>query len=52
MGHGSTFCYQDVHEIFVKHAALSAFENGVNRNFNIGRYRHMNKDHYDALIPT
>ena len=52
LGYRSAFCYQSVHEIFAEHAALSAFENNGKRDFDIGHYRHMTKDDYDAFMPT
>ncbi|BFM48817.1 nitrate reductase [Marinomonas sp. THO17] len=52
LGYRAAFSYQDVHEIFVEHAALSAFENGGKRDFDIGHFSRMNKQEYDALVPV
>ena len=51
LGFRSAFSYRSVHEIFVEHAALSAFENNGKRDFDIGGLRHLNKHTYDALLP-
>jgi assimilatory nitrate reductase catalytic subunit len=52
LGYQSAFSYRNVHEIFVEHAALSAFENNGKRDFDIGHFSQMTKDEYDALIPV
>jgi len=52
LGYQSAFSYQSVHEIFVEHAALSAFENNGKRDFDIGHFSQMTKIEYDDLIPV
>ncbi|MEO9274892.1 nitrate reductase [Marinomonas sp. 5E14-1] len=52
LGYQSAFSYRNVHEIFVEHAALSAFENNGKRDFDIGHFSQMTKEEYDALIPV
>ena len=52
LGYRSAFSYQDVHEIFAEHAALSAFENAGKRDFDIGHFSCLTKKQYDALTPV
>ncbi|PYF84307.1 MULTISPECIES: nitrate reductase [Marinomonas] len=52
LGFQSAFSYQDVHEIFAEHAALSAFENNGKRDFDIGHFSQITKAEYDALTPV
>lgn len=52
MGYQSAFSYQNVHEIFVEHAALSGFENNGTRDFDVSYFKHLTKTSYDALVPT
>lgn len=49
MGHGAAFPYQAPSEIFAEHAALSAFENDGNRDFDLSG---LVNARYDALPPT
>lgn len=51
MGHGSAFRYSDPFEIFAEHAALSAFENGGARDFDIGSCADLDASSYDDLEP-
>lgn len=52
LGFQSAFSYQNVHEIFAEHAALSAFDNHGKRDFDIGHFSQISKAEYDALIPV
>lgn len=52
MGFVSAFNYQQPHEIFAEHAALSSFKNNGRRDFDIGHYSQLDKAGYDALVPT
>ncbi|MCV2402311.1 nitrate reductase [Marinomonas sp. C2222] len=52
LGYQSAFSYRSVNEIFVEHAALSAFENNGKRDFDIGHFSQMSKEEYDALVPV
>lgn len=47
----SGFDYHHPSEIFAEHAALSAFENGGRRDFDIGDYRNTDELAYHALMP-
>lgn len=51
MGFGSGFAYGSPAEIFAEHAALSAFENDGNRDFNIGAHSGIGLGTYNALEP-
>lgn len=45
------FAYQSPREIFCEHAALSGFENGGTRGFDISYYAALDDDSYQALQP-
>jgi assimilatory nitrate reductase catalytic subunit len=47
----SGFDYGSPREIFDEHAALSGFENGGARDFDIGTLQGLSEDEYDALQP-
>jgi assimilatory nitrate reductase catalytic subunit len=51
MGHGAAFSYNDPAEIFAEHAALSAFENAGQRDFDISSCAAINDEQYDDLAP-
>ncbi|HML29981.1 MAG TPA: molybdopterin-dependent oxidoreductase, partial [Hyphomicrobium sp.] len=51
MGFGSTFDFTSPSEIFAEHAALSAFENQGARDFDIGAFRNISHEDFDALEP-
>jgi assimilatory nitrate reductase catalytic subunit len=51
MGFAAAFSYGSVAEVFREHAALSAFENGGVRDFDIGGLADISDDDYDALDP-
>ena len=52
LGFSAAFSYQNVHEIFAEHAALSMFENNGKRDFDIGHFAQITKAEYDSLIPV
>jgi assimilatory nitrate reductase catalytic subunit len=52
MGFGAAFDYRNAAAIFREHAALSAFENGGERAFNLGGLAAIDDDAYDALEPV
>ncbi|MBY8917917.1 molybdopterin-dependent oxidoreductase [Nitratireductor sp. L1-7-SE] len=51
MGFGEAFAYDTAAEIFREHAALSAFENGGKRDFDIGAYQDVPDADYQDLQP-
>lgn len=51
LGHGAAFAWTGVADIFREHAALSAFENGGVRDFDIGDKAEITDADYDALEP-
>ena len=51
MGFGDAFTYNSPAEIFAEHAALSAFENDGNRDFNIGAHSGIGLSAYNTLEP-
>jgi assimilatory nitrate reductase catalytic subunit len=52
MGWGRAFPYRGPAEIFREHAALSGFENGGRRVFDIGALATLSDDDYELLPPT
>ncbi len=52
MGHGDAFAYTDPAEIFAEHAALSGFENGGARDFDIGALATIDGGAYEDLEPV
>ncbi|PTM38693.1 nitrate reductase [Bosea sp. 124] len=52
LGFGEAFAYAGPVEIYAEHAALSAFENGGTRDFDIGAHAALPKRAYDALRPV
>jgi assimilatory nitrate reductase catalytic subunit len=52
LGFGRGFAYRSAADIFREHAALSAFENGGRRDFDIGALATLDDAAYDALPPT
>jgi assimilatory nitrate reductase catalytic subunit len=52
LGFGEAFAYAGPHEIYAEHAALSAFENGGRRDFDIGAHASLTRHAYDALVPV
>ena len=51
LGFGEAFAWRSAADIFREHAALSAFENGGARDFDIGAYASLDDRGYDALAP-
>lgn len=51
MGFAHGFNYDNAHEIFIEHAALSAFKNDGERAFNIGGLAEITATEYDSLAP-
>jgi assimilatory nitrate reductase catalytic subunit len=52
LGWGAAFAYRRPAEIFREHAALSAFENGGRRVFDIGALAALSDDEYGRLAPV
>jgi assimilatory nitrate reductase catalytic subunit len=52
MGFADEFSYSSAADIFREHAALSAYENGGTRDFDIGGLSALDSDAYDALEPV
>ena len=52
MGFAAQFPYDSAAEIFREHAALSAFENGGRRDFDIGALAGISDEAFDALDPV
>ena len=52
MGFGEAFSFAGPAEIFLEHAALSAFENDGARGFDIGGLAQMSEESYDQLAPV
>jgi assimilatory nitrate reductase catalytic subunit len=51
MGFVEAFAYESPADIFTEHAALSAFENHGERDFDIGAYAGIDGTAYEALVP-
>ena len=52
MGLGAAFPYRSAADVFREHAALSAFENGGRRDFDIGGLAEISDAAFDALDPV
>ena len=52
MGFADAFAYRSAADVFREHAALSAFENGGRRDFDIGGLADINDGAFDALDPV
>jgi assimilatory nitrate reductase catalytic subunit len=52
LGHAAAFPYESPADIFREHAALSAFENGGTRDFDIGGLAGLGDAEYDAMPPV
>ena len=52
MGFEDAFSYQGPHEIFAEHAALSGYENGGDRVFDISELSELDLSHYADLSPV
>ena len=51
IGFGDAFAYESAADIFREHAALSAFENGGSRDFDIGALSDIGEAEFEALTP-
>jgi assimilatory nitrate reductase catalytic subunit len=52
LGFGAAFDFSSVAEVFREHAALSAFENGGGRDFDIGALTSLSDEEFDELTPV
>ncbi len=52
LGHGADFAYRNAAAIFREHAALSAFENDGDRDFDLSGLTTLSDDGYDAFAPA
>ena len=52
LGYGAAFDYHSPVEIFREHAALSGYENGGTRAFDIGALAEISEQQYQQLVPT
>ena len=52
MGFASAFSYRVAADVFREHAALSAFENGRRRDFDLGGLAGISDPQFEALAPT
>jgi assimilatory nitrate reductase catalytic subunit len=52
LGFADAFAYRSAADVFREHAALSGFENGGTRDFDIGGLATISDAQYDALEPT
>jgi assimilatory nitrate reductase catalytic subunit len=52
LGFGAAFDFQSAAEVFREHAALSAFENNGERDFDIGALKLLSDDAFEAMAPV
>src|SRR5580704_11333954 len=52
LGFGAAFDFGSAADVFREHAALSAFENNGNRDFDIGALQSLSDDAFDAMAPV
>ena len=52
LGFGAAFDYKSAADVFREHAALSAFENGGSRDFDIGALKAVSDEGYDIMAPV
>ncbi|WP_454630550.1 nitrate reductase [Bradyrhizobium cenepequi] len=52
LGFGAAFDFKSAADIFREHAALSAFENNGNRDFDIGALMSLSDEAFDAMTPV
>ena len=52
LGFGAAFDFKSVADVFREHAALSAFENGGGRDFDIGALQSLSDQAFDELAPV
>jgi assimilatory nitrate reductase catalytic subunit len=51
LGFGAAFAFNSAADVFREHAALSAFENGGSRDFDLGGLAQVSDDAFDAMDP-
>jgi assimilatory nitrate reductase catalytic subunit len=52
LGFGAAFDFGSAADVFREHAALSAFENGGDRDFDIGALQSLSDEAFDAMAPV
>jgi assimilatory nitrate reductase catalytic subunit len=52
LGFGAAFTFNSVADVFREHAALSAFENGGSRDFDLGALAAISDGAFDAMAPV
>src|SRR5712672_1377140 len=52
LGFGAAFDFNSAAEVFREHAALSAFENGGSRDFDIGALQSLSDEAFDTMTPV
>ena len=52
LGFGDAFDFNSAADVFREHAALSAFENGGSRDFDIGALTSLSDDAFEAMAPV
>ena len=52
LGFGAAFDFNSAADVFREHAALSAFENGGGRDFDIGGLKALSDEAFDAMAPV
>jgi assimilatory nitrate reductase catalytic subunit len=52
LGFGAAFDFNSAADVFREHAALSAFENNGNRDFDIGALKAVSDEGFDAMAPV
>ncbi|HKS18150.1 MAG TPA: molybdopterin-dependent oxidoreductase [Bradyrhizobium sp.] len=52
LGFGAAFDFKSAADIFREHAALSAFENNGNRDFDIGALKAVSDEEFDGMAPV
>src|SRR5690349_14910856 len=52
LGFGAAFEYKSAADVFREHAALSAFENNGNRDFDIGALKAVSNEGFDQMAPV
>ena len=52
LGFGAAFAFNSAAEVFCEHAALSAFENSGDRDFDIGALKSLSDEAFDTMSPV
>ncbi|SDS66174.1 nitrate reductase [Bradyrhizobium canariense] len=52
LGFGAAFNFNSAADVFREHAALSAFENGGSRDFDVGALSSLSDEAFDAMAPV